>query len=625
MSILDGFLSLGKNINKGLNTDQTDEMNGVVSPLIDELELPISDDELILLTKQWEHRWNESEVKKVWEEMSDENEKYWKGDQYKGLSPEDRPLQDNAIFEALETFLPQATRRNPEPIVELAFSEPKDEQTEILARTFEHRLAELADTLKLRLKIKRVARLWAIYLLGVAKVGWSGVTQDITVKVIRPKKLILDPDAIIDEDGYSGKYIGERRRMEAGLLARMMPEKKSVISKLVDGKMGTDVQFIEWWTDEYYCWTVRDEVLLKKKNPNWNYDQEEKTEEGVDDYGQPTQNVVPAVPGQNHFPAPKIPYIFLSIFNLGKQPIDDTSLITQNLSTQDLINKRLRQIDKNADKMNNGAVISGERAGLTKEQATQVVPAITKGGAVFIPSGSAQDAIYFPDIKPLSPDVFNQLADTRIRLKDVFGVRGLTTAGIQEDKTVRGKILNKSVDTDRIGGGITEYLEQFADDVYNWFVQLMYVYYPNLQGSELAKAGLEKIPKLIISVKEGSLLPKDTVSEANQAIELAMNGKMSLLDLYKKLEDPNPEEKAANVWLEVNAPYILYGKDPRIMQAMMMMQQAAQQQQQMEAEGKDKEHQQNMEGKMMDHQSKLDQQQVKSHSDQILAKVKTNK
>jgi hypothetical protein len=81
-------------------------------------------------------------------------------------------------------------------------------------------------------------------------------------------------------------------------------------------------------------------------------------------------------------------------------------------------------------------------------------------------------------------------------------------------------------------------------------------------------------PKLIISVKEGSILPKDSAYIANQAIDLALANKLSLIDLYKRLEYPNPEELAANVWLEVNAPQLLYANNPLVQQAMGMMAQA---------------------------------------------------
>jgi hypothetical protein len=173
----------------------------------------------------------------------------------------------------------------------------------------------------------------------------------------------------------------------------------------------------------------------------------------------------------------------------------------------------------------------------------------------------------------LPADIYNDRNDTRIRVRDIFGIRGSAPAGIESETTVRGKILNRGLDTDRIGGGITEYIEQFADDIYNWCVQLMYVYSREYQFLPDAKP-----PKVRISVKEGSLLPKDTTTIANQSIELASAGRMSIVDMYKRLEYPNPEELAANVWLEANAPQLLFQDNELVQQALQMQSQSTQEQ-----------------------------------------------
>jgi len=224
-------------------------------------------------------------------------------------------------------------------------------------------------------------------------------------------------------------------------------------------------------------------------------------------------------------------------------------------------------------------VVSLERSGLTESQAKNVTQALRDGGTIAIPSGSPQEAIMRTTVPPLPGDVFNQLIDMRSRMRDIFGTRGSSPAGVQSETTVRGKILSRGLDTDRIGGGITEFLEQLADNMYNWMVQLLYVYDADYQFVTGAEP-----PKIEISVKEGSLLPKDSTTIANQAIELSVQGKLSTIDLYKRLEYSNPEELAANVWLEANAPELLYQNSPLVQQAIQMKQQAAQVQQQAEAE-----------------------------------------
>jgi hypothetical protein len=331
---------------------------------------------------------------------------------------------------------------------------------------------------------------------------------------------------------------------------------------------GTEIQFIEWWTAEYMCWTIGKDVLLKKKNPHWNYDTQTQGESTVDDMGVETPGEPVDVKGVNHFPVPKLPYLLLSVFNLGKQPVDDTSLIGQNLSNQDRINKRGKQIDKSADGMNGGVVVSLARSGLSQQQAKGVTKALHDGGVVAIPDGTPDEAIKRMVSPGLPNDVYNDLVDTRRRLTDIFGTSGLSASGLGKEKTVRGKYQIENMDTDRIGGGVSEYLEQFADDIYNWFVQLLYVY-------DDTYVAIPEKPKVTISVKEGSLLPKDSTTMANQAVDLATGGKMSILDLYKKLDYSNPEELAANVWLEINAPEVLYAKDPRVAQVIQQKQEAA--------------------------------------------------
>src|SRR3990167_8846830 len=123
----------------------------------------------------------------------------------------------------------------------------------------------------------------------------------------------------------------------------------------------------------------------------------------------------------------------------------------------------------------------------------------------------------------------------------------------------------------------------------------MYVYYDEthygcvlggLEGQNvIALSNQDLNRKLTVSVKEGSLIPKDDVSRANQAVDMASGGKMSLVDLYNILDYPNPQEMATRAWLEVNAPHMLYGQDPRVLQAIQEKQMMETQKSQMEQEG----------------------------------------
>lgn len=588
-----GYESLGADINKLSGDVSNETKEGVASTLLPELSLTMKDEDIIKLFDKRLRIWNDSSAKQEWVKQGDENERYWLGKQFDaGRVDGKRPMVDNLIFECLETFLPQATRRNPDPMVSLGWGEEESFANDKYLEKVKKYLAILSDKNCIRRKLAKVARHWSIYLLGVVKYGWDLDKNIPTVRVVRPRKLIMDPEATIDEDGYTGSFIGEVRKLEARVILDAMKknggsrESTQYINDKVKHDLATEIQFIEWWTQEYMCWTLDSHVLIKMKNPHWNYDKKETPDASdisspgvaVDEYGNTTVEPVD-IKGINHFEVPKLPYDFLSVFNLGDQPMDKTSLIGQNLANQDLLNKKNRQITKNTDSMNGGMVVSLERSGLTETQARGVTQALRDGGTIVIPSGNPQEAIYRATSPALPGDVFNQLVDMRARMRDIFGTRGSTPAGVQSEQTVRGKILSRGLDTDRIGGGITEFLEQLADNMYNWMLQLLYVYDSNFQFVNGAIP-----PKVEISIKEGSLLPKDSTTIANQAIELASQGKMSTVDLYKRLEYSNPEELAANAWLEQNAPELLYKDNVMVQQAIQMKQQAAQVQQMAESE-----------------------------------------
>jgi hypothetical protein len=573
-----GYDSLGKDINK-VHTDQQDTDEGVISELLPELELSMSDDELIDLKHQWQKNWEQYEL--TIRRKQDDNERYWLGKQFSENDTDSHPLVDNLIFEGLETFLPIATRPKADPLVESDNSEKGNE----LADTVRKMLAFNADRLSFNLELKMIARYWALYMLGALKVGWSLKENDITCQSIRPQKLILDRDATIVKGEYTGEYIGEYRKDTARNLIKRFPKKKEYIKEKCQEKLGTTMQYIEWWTDEYVFWTLEDEVLSKSKNPHWNYEQQQPTpmnemgQQPIDPQtGQPQTQTIP---GSNHFKVPKKPYIFLSVFNIGLHPVDDTNLIQQNLPLQDLINKRLRQIDKNADNTNGGLIISGDH--FTKEQSGQATEALRRGGSIWVPTGNVNDAVRRDTGTPLPEFVYESLIDYRNELRNIFGTRGSTPQGTISEDTVRGKLLTKSQDSDRIGGGISTYLEQFSDKTFNWFTQLFYVYYDephsaSVLGSERSKEWItlrntdfNGIGRLTVGVKEGSMIPKDPLTQRNEAMDLWSSGGLDPITFFDRLEFPNPRETAKQLYLWKSDPVQLF---PDLAQAAAQQQKA---------------------------------------------------
>lgn len=538
-----GALGLFTDINK---TPSVGDQSVVAA---DEYESSFTEEKVIELVKDW---------KKLYERYyadirvsQDTSFSYWIGKQKTDVIDEMEGVKivDNRIFSALETFLPIATRANPDPLVSA------DDSTEgqTLAKDVKNALVHLADKLKLRLKLKAATRNWAINRIGVLRMDYDYIKDEIDVVVVHPKRMLFDPNGHIDEAGFfTGDWLGERIQYSASRLEQMFPDKKARIQAKALDKPGTSLEVIKWWyrgTDTFF--TLDNLVLAKRKNPHWNWDGEMKR---VDpDTG---TEIIEPIQGTNHFTLPMAPYIFLGVFKTGLQPHDDTSLILQNITLQDQVNKRYKQLDKNVDSQNNGIVVDGRL--MDQAQAAEAAAALRKGAAIRV-MGNVNDAFQRAGAPNVGKDIWGVLQDSRNELEGIFGIVGSTAQGLQKEDSVRGKILANQQDSSRIGGGITEYIEQVADSAYNWMVQLMYVHYDNdhyfatvgvQQGTEMIALKNTRFNKsLVVTVKEGSLIPKDPLTKRNEAIDLWSAQATDPISLYKSLEDPDPMERAKQLVL----------------------------------------------------------------------------
>jgi hypothetical protein len=526
---------------------------------IDEYESSYSETKVIELVSQWKRMYS------VYYTPVDASQQlsfnYWIGKQRKeqptnsSLTVAEQDITDNLIFEAVETFLPIATRANPDPLVS---ADPSDIGQQ-MASDMKVALVNWADEAKLRRKLARMVRGWALNRLGTLKIIWNSKIGEIECEVINTRRMYFDPYGHINESGkFVGEWLGEKKKASAKTLMTMFPKKKADIMIKAGGKEGTMLDFCEWWyrgTDVFF--TLDELVLSKNKNPNWNYDipGQEGVEPETDEEGNVItegQQETEDVQGTNHLKEMRDPYVFLSVFSTGLHPHDDTSLILQNVSIQDEINRTGRQISKNVQGMNNGMVVSGRS--FTEDQAAQASSALMRGVSIRVPDGDVDKAVKRFPPTAIPADVFHQRDDQRSELRNIFGTSGSTPQGTQDEETVRGKVMVQQQDSSRIGGGITEQIEQVADTVYNEIVQFMFVWYDKEHfvttagsqgGAELITIKNTMFPlvkTLSVTVKEGSLVPKDPLTQRNEAVDLWSQGAIDPFNFYKKLDFPDPAE-----------------------------------------------------------------------------------
>ena len=528
---------IGSSENKTVLKDGENE--GVEGEYTDVLELDMTDDELITLRDSYELK-SSPYISKI-KPRQELNKIYYKGKQKSNGGTQDKVIPSNLIFESVETFIPQALAKNPEPVV---YSDNTDEG-KTASDSLKTMLQYHADVLCLRKKLGVMVRQWNNDFIGVMKYGWDAKINEITVSLRRPKNFVFDPDGYINEFGdFIGNFLGERIASSVEELIELHPEHKDYILIKCNNKLGTTVVRTEWHNDDYTFTTFLDKVLDKHKNEFFNYNDGEQ-EEG-------------ATPAINHFAVPKMNYTFLSVFSLQEEPYDITNLTEQSIPNQDRINDRDVQIAKNLASANNGVILDPKY--FTAETASQAVDSFYEEGFIL---GDPKGVERLP-ANNVPDSVFKAQDNDKDTLRGVFGVQGLIPQDAPQQGTARGMILNQSHDSTRIGGGIGDALEQVADNFFNWLVQLYCVFYDTphygaimgngqaVQYVRIVNSDLQR--RFVVSVAPNSMKPKDEVSEMNMAIELWNSKAIDPIGLYKKLNDADPMNSAKRLVLWITNP-----------------------------------------------------------------------
>ena len=532
---------IGSSDNKTVVAEQDEE--GVEGEYVDILKLEMDDEELIRLRDTYELRSSSYTAKtKVRQEL---NKKYYKGCQNSNGGLEQKVIASNLIFESVETFIPQSLAKNPEPVV---FSDDTDEGKQA-SNDIKTMLQYHADTLCLRKKLGVMVRQWSTDFIGVVKYGWNAKLNEIELSVRRPRNFVFDPDGYINEFGdYKGDFLGERIPFTAKKLIEMYPENKDYLILKCNGKLGTTLIVTEWWNDDYCFTTFLDIILDKHKNEFFNHQENESDEE----------DEATATPAINHFAVPKMPYTFLSVFSLQEEPLDITNLVEQSIANQDRITDRDLQISKNLASANNGVVIDPKY--FTAETASQAVDSFYEEGFIL---GDPKGVVRLP-ANEIPSSIFKSQENDKETLRSVFGVQGLAPQSGNEQGTARGMILNQSHDSSRIGGGVGDALEQVADNVFNWLLQLYCVFYDTphygaIMGNGRAVEYVSIINsqltrKFVVSVSPNSMKPRDEISQINFAIERWNNKAIDPISFMKEINDADPMQSAKKLVLWTTNP-----------------------------------------------------------------------
>lgn len=485
----------------------------------------------------------------------------------------EEPYSENRIFVAIESLISQVLGRPPQPMVNPAFD---TDASRTLARYVEKVLLAYYHDLYQRAQLEMVARhLLTGFRYAVLKYRWDNSigrkkedgtrTGGIVTEVVRPDKVVFDAGAT-DKDNIP--LIAEYMEASTEDLCFKYKDKQDDIMRYVGKTYGTttqltdllkylEVHFTGYMPDngeEYEGVAVKlDTIVLDKfKNPNFNYDEFKKDDNGELDY-------------LNFFDKPKKPYVVFNFLNQGKYIVDSTSLTEQTYMLQRHLEKRGRQIDLNADMANAGTVYNSLMA--SEENVSKLIG--DPDEKLMVKGDVSKAAMRLPANK-LEDYVIRDKADVRGAIDTIFGANAPLVGEKSGNDTLGQDELSVQRNTSRLGV-LSTTLENGMDRVYKAEVQLMKVFFTeedmvkytgpegNTEFIEFSNMSIQS--GIGLRVREGSLLPDDPATAVKEATQFApLLDPLTLAEMLSGKQIDNPKEAAKRMFL-IKADASQYGQE----------------------------------------------------------------
>lgn len=462
---------------------------------------------------------------------------------------------ENRIFEGVETLVPIATANAHQF---LALPRKDEENSKTKAKKVQTVLEKKYETLEIQRKLEDVTRNLLLYRFGVLKYFWNDEINDIDVKSIDPR-LILIPK--LRTDPHDLPYVMELQEYTEDEMEfnfpdfnlSEMPTSSSSSSQTKSSYSGKDLYKVyEVWTPETLAWFCNKAVIDVQDNPHWDWDGEEKEKYALNKKGKITKKKDHVF--RNHLESPEKPYIFFTTFQVGDTPIASTSLVEIAIPIQDAINVQKRQIIDNLRQMGNGQVVMDSDA-MSKEEADNITnePGLVLRGELLASQNKLKrvPGVAIPNAH------FSNLQHSEAVIDNLMGVHS-ATRGAAASKTLGQDIMSRQQDFTRIDL-ITRVLNRGIYRLANGLVQLMKLYYDEThtfkvlgpEGAiDFVSFGQNDIEdELEINVKSGQTLPLDELQLQNQAVQLWQLNALDPVTLFERLKFPNPEKAAERLVL----------------------------------------------------------------------------
>lgn len=589
------------------------DQEGQLTAPLDPLALDIDDDELArIVDKRIDDSRHYYETHYNLYDRREKNEQYYLGKQLldsekaKLLKQYESRYQDNVLYEIQATMKPLAMSRLPDLIVT-----PGNESEE--ATLMAQEISKAVDTDIKRRDNRRVLGIafkhLPVYFTGIIKVRWDSELDDYLFEVIHPDYIDFDHTAT-SNNADDMQFVSQIIPMTVEEVLMKFPEKEEEFLQeckatglYKDDKpdwkaLATTVKVREVWFTWYkkhseheyervegVLWKYKKVILKKMKNPNFDYEGDErffipdptnpekKRDANIDDAVRLALGIqVPIQSEQvyyNYFDRPRKPFYFMGYDQWGKQPLDETSWLEQNIENQEQHDKRGRQIEETLD--NRGHHVFSKESGLTGSDIQNLDMADPDSDILV--DGDVNAVHKFIDPERPTPQEFQDLEATRNRMYAISGSQA-TRGQIQTDVATSNQIARES-DFTRADDVVEDTINAAAEWMAQWSLQFIKLRYTKDHFRRiLGDAGDVVFQKLnrnmiddgmIVMIKASGT---DKLKAQNNAMDMA---KMQMVDPFTffndmGLSDPegrtkklmllktNPQQYMAEVVLGLTTP-----------------------------------------------------------------------
>jgi len=511
--------------------------------------------------------------------MAYKNEPEW----LKTIPKKKSKVRANRIFINTEAVINSVIANPAKPVIVPGRTTPQSKQ---LAMNQEKYFQTKYTDRNVKEKVRKGLRNLYYARLIVIKPFWDTSLNDFNAAVIDPRKVRFSKTATNEQES---DFAIEEVTENACAVLKKFPNKKEEIAKQAGKTLedlyidDPDINYKEAWIDDYVVWKYGPIILDKKKNPYWDWDGIQLTQDEADRLASQDTNPVtrrdilaeakkrafamkmmaekeggeykkPEMGGPayyyNHFDKPRKPYIFATMFASAASPIGDTDFITQALPLQADIDETKRNITENAKIMN--GIIKVDSGVMTQEDAAKL--RWETGGVIW--GKGVHQGVTRETGMPLPNFVIENMLDSRSEIDDIMASAS-AFRGIREGQETRGGRLALIDQSFLRLNELVQVIDYVNNELFNWFYQLAKVNYTEMHyaksmGADKAIQTLDLMQDDLedgteVRIISGKTLPEDRQFKYEQAQKDLELGVLTPKDYLEAAGYDNPAEKAKNL------------------------------------------------------------------------------